>query len=501
MSLSDRTPLLEGHSQENSNEVEEEEDPVTLATGEYDAQLEKRLVRKYDLMLLPFLSLMYLFSSLDRSSLGNAVLDNFEEDVGITPDQFNTSITIFYVGFLLFQIPSNIMLKKFTARRWLPLLMIAWGTMACLHATINGFASLVILRFLLGVFESGFFPGVIFFLTLFYKKNEIATRIALFWGSTVAAHAYAGILAYGILRLRGAQSMAGWQWLFLIEGIPTVLVAIIAWFYLPSSPETWSRLTLEEQRLAVSRLAIEDGGQHHHHVSLRDLDDASNREQAIKALVDWKVWLWMVMFFSGSVANTSISNFLPLIVKGMGYNDKLSANLMSSPPYLGAVIVMIGMAYSSDKFQERTYHAIAGATFCLIGYVILTTLTARSALYAGICIVVAGVHTINPIMNAWLTSNIAPEMKRSVAAAMAVSANNSAGLLGSNIYRQSDAPRYLFGHTISLVFLCVFIVLALIQRWLLLRVNQIKTIKIKQNEPNQEGTLVGDEALDFMYRV
>lgn len=131
-----------------------------------------------------------------------------------------------------------------------------------------------------------------------------------------------------------------------------MLVAIIAWFYLPSSPETWSRLTLEEQRLAVSRLAIEDGGgRRHNHVSLGDLDDASNREQAIKALVDWKVWLWMVMFFSGSVANTSISkqvhillsvtwlfltethalhnSFLPLIVKGMGYNDKLSANLMS----------------------------------------------------------------------------------------------------------------------------------------------------------------------------
>ncbi|KAI7887302.1 MFS general substrate transporter [Lichtheimia hyalospora FSU 10163] len=492
MTLSDRTPLLTGESQENN----QEEEPVTLATSGYDAQLEKRLVRKYDLMLLPFLSLMYLFSSLDRSSLGNAVLDNFEEDVGITPDQFNLSITVFYVGFLLFQIPSNIMLEKFTARRWLPLLMIAWGTMACLHATIKGFASLAILRFLLGVFESGFFPGVIFFLTLFYKKNEIATRIALFWGSTVAAHAYAGILAYGILRLRGAQSMAGWQWLFLIEGVPTVLVAIIAWFYLPASPETWSRLTLEEQRLAVSRLA-EDGV----HVSLSDLD-TSNRKQAIKALVDWKVWIWMVMFFSGSVANTSISNFLPLIVKGMGYNDKLSANLMSAPPYLGAVVVMIGMAYSSDKFQERTYHAITGATLCLIGYVILTTLTARSALYAGICLVVAGVHTINPIVNAWLTSNIAPEMKRSVAAAMAVSANNSAGLLGSNIYRQSDAPRYLLGHTISLVFLCAFIVLALIQRWLLLRVNHTKTIKNKQNnEPSQDCTLVGDEALDFMYRV
>ncbi|RCH94373.1 hypothetical protein CU097_012115 [Rhizopus azygosporus] len=193
-----------------------------------DTEAEKKLVRKLDTRLLPFLSFMYLFSSLDRSSLGNAVLDNFEEDVGITPDQFNTCVTIFYVGFLIFQIPSNILLKRFTAKRWLPFLMLLWGTIACLHATVRNYTQLLIFRFLLGFFEAGFFPGVIYFLTLFYKKNEMATRIALFWGSTVAAHAYAGVLAYGILQLRGSGGLTGWQWLFLIEGIPTVLVSVIA---------------------------------------------------------------------------------------------------------------------------------------------------------------------------------------------------------------------------------------------------------------------------------
>lgn len=178
---------------------------------------------------------------------------------------------------------------------------------------------------------------MIFYLTLFYKKNEIATRISLFWSSTVAAHAYGKMLtihstffySYRIMQLVFSL-MAFWdygehkvwldgrlvslntwsfyplikgqKWLFLIEGIPTVLIAIIAWFYLPASPETWSILTLEEQQLAVSRLAFEDG----RHVSLGDLD-ASNRKQAIKAMTDWKVWMWMIMFFSGSVANTSIS--------------------------------------------------------------------------------------------------------------------------------------------------------------------------------------------------
>ncbi|KAI8093206.1 major facilitator superfamily domain-containing protein [Halteromyces radiatus] len=464
-----------------------------------ELQLEPKLVKKLDTRLLPFLSLMYLFSSLDRSSLGNAVLDNFEQDVHITPDQFNTCVTIFYAGFLLFQIPSNILLKRFTAKKWLPFLMFVWGAIATLHATVSSFGQLMAMRFFLGLFEAGFFPGVIYFLTLFYKKNEMATRIALFWGSTVAAHAFAGVLAYGILQLRGSGGLSGWQWLFLIEGIPTMVIAIIAAFYLPASPDTWNMLTEEEQIVAVRRLEASQP-----HTTLGDLD-ASNKKQACKALTDWKVWTWMIMFFCGSVPNTSISNFLPSIVKGMGYDDKLSANLMSAPPYLCAVAVMIAFAYSSDRFNDRAYHAVAGALICLVGYILLVTLVTRSYLYAGACIAVSGIFVINPVVNAWLTSNIAPDMKKSVATAMAVSANNAAGLVGSNIYRSSDSPRYVFGHTINLVFLCVFVILAMIQRSLLIRVNKRKLGKVEEQRmvatTLDDLTLDGDEALDFVYNL
>ncbi|CAO3638981.1 unnamed protein product [Cunninghamella blakesleeana] len=481
-----------------------------------DTLLERQLVRKLDTRLLPFLS--------------NAVLDNFEEDVHITPDQFNTCITIFYVGFLLFQIPSNVLLKRFTAKRWLPALMFLWGIMATLHSTVTNYTQLLVYRLLLGVFESGFFPGVIYYLTLFYKKNEMATRIALFWGSTVAAHAFAGILAYGILQLRGARGLTGWQWLFLIEGIPTIVLSLVAALYLPASPEKWTLLTDDERSMAIQRLQKDSN----HHLTLGDLNE-SNKKQALKALTDWKVWMWMLMFFCGSVPNTSISNFLPSIVKGMGYDNKLSANLMSAPPYLCAVFVMIGFAYSSDKRNDRAYHAIVGAGICLIGYILLVSLTTRSLLYFGVCIAVSGIFVINPVVNAWLTSNIAPDMKKNIATAMAVSANNSAGLLGSNIYRKSDAPRYLFGHTINLIFLCVFIILALVQRYLLLRINKKRLLRNESivddanNElnVNKQGATVqhinnvnssnsvditedvieesdgriGDEADDFIYRL
>ncbi|KAI8338975.1 major facilitator superfamily domain-containing protein [Chlamydoabsidia padenii] len=458
-----------------------------------DPQLEARLIRKLDTRLLPFLSLMYLFSSLDRSSLGNAVLDNFEEDVHITPDQFNSCVTIFYVGFLLFQIPSNILLKRFTAKRWLPLLMFVWGTMATLHATASSYSQLMAMRFFLGLFESGFFPGVLFYLTLFYKKREMATRIALFWGSSVFAHAFAGILAFGILQLRGSGGLAGWQWLFLIEGIPTMILAVVAVFYLPASPGTWLFLTEEERSLATTRLEST-----HQHFTLGDLD-STNKKQAWMAVTDGKVWLWMFIFFCGSVPNTSVSNFLPTIVKGMGYNDKLSANLMSAPPYLFAMVVMILGAYSSDRRNDRSYHAIAGAMICLIGYILLLFFINRSSLYVSVCVAVAGIFVINPVVNAWLTSNMAPEMKRSVATAMAVSANNAAGLIGSNIYRASDSPRYLFGHTVNVIFLCVFITLVVIQRLLLARANRNKSLKTLEGDDNSNR--IGDRSLDFVYSL
>ncbi|KAJ2964670.1 hypothetical protein NQZ79_g563 [Umbelopsis isabellina] len=247
-----------------------------------------------------------------------------------------------------------------------------------------------------------------------------------------------GVLAFGILQMRGIGGLAGWQWLFLIEGIPTVLVSIVAFFYLPADPSKCSWLTEDEKVLAEERLQLEGSGGHQ---SLGDLS-ASNRQEAFAALKDWKVWLYMIIFFCGSVPNTSISNFLPTIISGMGYSNKLDANLMSAPPYVCAVAVVILVAHSSDRFSDRAYHAIGGAVVCLVGYILLVSITGNSARYGAVCLSVAGVFVINPIVNAWLTGNIAPGMKKSVATAMAVSANNAAGLVGSNIYLKSDAPNY-----------------------------------------------------------
>ncbi|GAA5797431.1 hypothetical protein HPULCUR_002815 [Helicostylum pulchrum] len=168
---------------------------------------------------------------------------------------------------------------------------------------------------------------------------------------------------------------------------------------------------------------------------------------------------------------------------------------------------MLAAAYSSDRKKERTFHAIAGASVCLVGYIVLSVFIERAVLYTGVCIAVAGLFVLFPILNAWLTGNIALNMKKSIVTAMAVSANNSVGLLGSNIYRQSDAPRYLRGHRVNLMCISLFIVLALLQRSLLRKANDAKKLeKSKLTIEELSGfaakdARIGDESLDFMCRV
>ncbi|KAF7727247.1 hypothetical protein EC973_007860 [Apophysomyces ossiformis] len=180
---------------------------------------------------------------------------------------------------------------------------------------------------------------------------------------------------------------------------------------------------------------------------------------------------------------------------------------MSAIPYVGAVVIMIFLAHSSDRLGDRAYHAIAGASICLIGYVLLISFTSREALFTAVCIAVSGIFVINPVVNAWLTSNISPDMKKSVATAMAVSANNSAGLVGSNIYRASDAPRYIRGHTINIVFISLCIILIGLQRFLLRRQNIIRDERRKQSEAdtleetNRNHDVADDGAIDFDYRL
>ncbi|TPX30966.1 hypothetical protein SmJEL517_g05583 [Synchytrium microbalum] len=465
-----------------------------------EPEIEASLVSKFDCRLIPFLALMYFFNSLDRSSLGNARLDTLEADLGLVGNQFNTASTLFYVGYITFQVPSNLMLRWLSAKIWLPVIMFVWGIVSLCTMFVWNFTTLLLVRFWLGFAEAGFFPGVIFYLTTFYKSNELATRIALFWGSSTAAHAFAGLLAYAVFNLRGSSGLSGWKWLFLVESVPTIALSVIAYFYLPLSPETCRWLTPKEKQAAIARLRLHEPETH---ATLADINSV-NRVEVFEAFKDPKVWFWMAMFFVGSIPNTSISNFLPTIVSGLGYSGTV-ANALTAPPYVMAAIVMVIVAFHSDKYHERTFHALGAVFVCFIGYLILVVVPLTTAspsipvLYLGIFIIVTGIFVINPVVNAWLASNIAPGVKKAVAIAMAVSANNAAGLVGSNLYLAADKPYYIKAHSVNLGMCVVWMVMALCLRSWLLYMNRSRE-RVLSTEVG-EDTRIGDKKLSFRYYV
>ncbi|KAK9680510.1 hypothetical protein K7432_015913, partial [Basidiobolus ranarum] len=414
------------------------------ATGRFslDPVAEKALVRKLDKRLIPFLALLYLCSFLDRVNIGNAKLAHIDQDLALTPSEYNWSLSIFFIGYVLFEVPSNIMLKKIGPSRWIPIVMIAWAVVMMCMAAVTNAAGLLASRFFLGLAEAGLFPGVIFYLSLWYTRQEQALRIALFFGAATIAGAFGGVLAYGIIQMSGIQGLTGWQWIFIIEGIPTLVLAFVSYYYLPDFPETASFLTEEERKLLMDRLKHDAGAASETEFSWKQFKDA---------FIDWKIYLHMIVYIAGSTPLYSLSLFLPSIVSGMGFTS-LTAQLMSAPPYAVACVFTILVSFHADRKRERGFHIAVWMFIGMIGYLLLIVLRHKgsTALYIAAIITTTGVFANIPSMLSWFTNNIGGHTKRGVASALIISFGNIGGALGGQIYRADDAPFYPRGHAICM---------------------------------------------------
>lgn len=214
----------------------------------------KKTLRKMDMRLIPMLAILYLLSFLDRSNIGNAKIQGLQTDLNLTGTQYNLCATVFFFTYCLFEIPSNLLLKRFRPSIWLPSIMIAWGAVMTLMGLVKNYHGLLIARLFLGVAEAGLYPGVAYYLTMWYCTEELALRQGLFFSAASMAGAFSGLLAYAIAKMHGVGGLAGWQWIFILEGLLTVVVAVAAFFILHDFPDTASFLTVEEKAWVVHRL-------------------------------------------------------------------------------------------------------------------------------------------------------------------------------------------------------------------------------------------------------
>src|SRR6185295_8375478 len=307
------------------------------------SDIETSTIRAISWRLIPFLVLAYFFSYLDRVNLGFAAL-TMNADLKFTPLIFAWGAGIFFIGYFIFEVPSNLALEKFGASRWIARIMVTWGIISSAMAIVSGEWSFYILRFLLGIAEAGFFPGIILYLTYWYPAEYRARCIAAFAiavpVSTVIGAPISGLL----LGLDGALGLKGWQWLFIIEGVPSVLLGIITWFYLTDRPEKADWLTGEQKAWLSSRLAAENAAkQKAVHLTLG------------QALTSPKVITLSLIYFGFVGALYGMQFWLPQIVKAFGFSN-LQTGFVTAIPYLFGTIAMILWARHSDATRERVAH-------------------------------------------------------------------------------------------------------------------------------------------------
>ncbi|KAK3498965.1 major facilitator superfamily domain-containing protein [Neurospora hispaniola] len=427
---------------------------------------EKSLLRKLDIRLLPAVGILYLLSFLDRSNVGNARIEGLASDLGMTGNQYLTGLTLYFIGYVIFEIPCNIVLKRTTPRFWLPTLTILWGIVATLMGIVQNLTGFFIARFFLGVAESGLFPGVVYYFSMWYKRRERQFRISLFFGAAALAGSFGGILAYGIGFLRGTVWEHGWRWIFILEGIATVLIAFGAYWFIHNYPDTAEFLSDKERKFIHARLASDSDATH---------DERFTWDNVLRAIKDPKCWLYGLSFHTMSLPLYTFSLFLPSIINALGYRAA-TAQLLTIPPYAFAFLTTIAVATVSERLHQRAIFIIGSAIFAIIGYIMLLAnkdpIAHPGLSYAGTFFAAGGIYPATALALSWPAINVSGQTKRAVANAMQISIGNLGAVLGTQLYRSGDGPRYIVGHSFALGYLVGNVIVSSLLYFVLSRENK-----------------------------
>lgn len=271
---------------------------------------ERSLLRKIDLHLLPGVVTLYLLSFLDRSNVANAKLDGLTASLHMTGNQYLTGLTLFFIGYIALEVFWNIVLKRIGPKLWLPLITVAWGIITVLQGVVVNMAGFFVIRTVLGAVEGGLFPGVVYLISRYYKRGERCLRVSLFFSAASLAGAFGGILAYGIGFMKGVGGKEGWAWIFIIEGLLTVVVGFAGFWFIPGWPHKAKFLTENETSYLTARLhADSDSGR----------EEKFSWDGVWDCLKDPKCWLYGLVFHTQSLPLYTLSLFLPSIIKALGY--------------------------------------------------------------------------------------------------------------------------------------------------------------------------------------
>ncbi|KAL8833796.1 MAG: hypothetical protein Q9170_004089 [Blastenia crenularia] len=455
---------------------------------------EVLLVRKFDHRLVSFISFLYLLGFLDRSNIGNAVIAGLSRDLHMNSSQYEWTLRAFYITYVLFEwMP--ILYTILSPSTYIALCVFAWGVIASLQALSTSYMNLCILRAFLGVSEAAFSPGVPVFLAFFYKREELAYRIGLFISAAPLATSFASSLAWLITKLSQHSSIASWRILFLVEGFPSVVISIFAFYLIPDGPGAARYLTKRERWIAERRLQ-QQGKAKDHDVHIQKFEWKEIRE----ALEDPKCYLTAVMFCSCNVAFSSLPVFLPTIIEAMGYSA-LKSQALSAPPYLLAFVVVLLTAFYSDKYQNRSLFICFHALLAASGYAIIVLAGVLEAGwgYWGVYLAASGFFSCVTILITWTINNQESDAKKGTGVAILNIIGQLGPFIGTALYPKKAAPYYVPGMTACTIFMIAVAVLSLWLRRILQDLNMARNVAyLKLGDEADNGRASLDEGPDHL---
>ncbi|KAL4792229.1 major facilitator superfamily domain-containing protein [Aspergillus venezuelensis] len=447
---------------------------------EWHKHMTSKLMRKVDLHLLPLLVVMYLLNFLDRNNLSQARLGTLEEDLGMEGTDFNLATSILFVGYLLMQLPSNLLLTRVRPSLFLGIAMGIWGVISACQAAAHSFAGLVVARFFLGFVEAPFFPGAVMLMSSWYTRQELSYRIAWFYAGSSLANAFGGLIGAGVLgNLHMSHGISGWRWLFIIEGCITVALSMLIPILLPNYPATTTWLEDEEKAYAQWRL-INDAGE------ADDTGDSSIKEALYSVFTDKRIYLFILLQHASLLSQT-FQYFFPSIVQTLNYSN-IETLLITAPVWIATFLVSLVVTWTSGKTNDRSIHIITLMCVSIAGCIICTASTNIGARFLGMFLMPMGAVSAYQIIIAWVANSFPrPLVKRSAAIATANMIGNTASIYGSYMWPSSSGPRYVPGGSATAAVALLVAVMAFV----------IRTVHNRMNRRLVERENVGDdEVLD-----
>ncbi|EXJ68736.1 uncharacterized protein A1O5_08530 [Cladophialophora psammophila CBS 110553] len=435
----------------------------------FSPEEQKKILRRIDWRILPIVGAVYFISIMDRNNLGSAAIAGMTKDLELSVGMRYSILTLsFFPTYILFELPSTVVIRWITPRWHLSTICLTWGVLLIIMGFLNDWKDMVGLRVILGFLEAGFFPGCMYFLSTWYTRYEMHKRYSLWYFMGSSASAFAGILAYGLMQMDSLQGLAGWRWIFIMEGVITLIIAIIAYAVLVGFPESNKRyykfLNDEEVKFVLARINAdrEDA----------ELKEAFSLKRYFAHGLDWKLWAFALIFCMTLIVTYSFAYFLPIILQQrMGFSIA-AAQCLIAPPYFTAGLWMFVTGWIGDRYKMRAPILLFHGVLACIGLPLMAFTKNNGSMYFGAFLSTVAVNANIPCIMAYQANNIRGHWKRAFSSALFVGMGGVGGIAGSLVFRSKDAPGYLPGIIACIVSQGIMIAILLVTSLIFMRQNR-----------------------------